>query len=344
VVNISTFRYYILRRLILSFVVLFGITIITFTLTRIIPTDPAALWVGPHARKEQVELARETLGLNKPLYIQYFIYMNDLLHGNLGISIRTHRPVIEDMLTFLPASLELIISGMMLGIIFGIPLGVFSALKKDSRIDHFNRIASIGFASMPSFWLGMILQLIFFKHLGILPAGGRLSPNVAIFSPINRITGFYTIDCLLSGNWTALFDVLSHMLLPALTLAAYPMALATRMIRATMIETLEEDYIRTARAFGIPDRIINYFYALKNAIPPFITILALSFAYSLTETFLIEYVFDWPGLGRYASLAIISVDYPAIMGITLFIAFIYLFLNLIVDMIIAYLDPRIRLR
>jgi peptide/nickel transport system permease protein len=184
-----------------------------------------------------------------------------------------------------------------------------------------------------------MLQLLFFKQLGILPLGGRLDINVEL----NRITGFYIIDSLISGNWIALQSALTHIILPALTMAAYPIGLVTRMIRATMSEVLDEDYIRTAKAYGVPERTVHYVYALKNSAGPMIMVLALSFAYSLTETFLIEAVFNWPGLGYYASTAILSADFPAIVGITIFMSIFYIIINFAVDIIQAVLDPRIRL-
>jgi len=342
--RVMSLRQYVARRLILCIFVLFGVSIITFFLARVVPSDPAALWVGPHARREEVERARKMLGLDKPLWVQYLIYIRNLLSGDLGISIYTHRPVLDDILMFLPASLELIVSGIFIGLILGIPLGVISAMRRDTLVDHVSRVYSIGGVSIPTFWLGMMLQLLFFKYLGILPAGGRVSSRLIMTHPITRRTGFYLIDTIITGNWIAFRDALTHLILPAMTLAAYPTGLVARMVRSTMVEVLEEDYIRTARAYGLPERVIAYLYALKNAIGPMITVLVLCFAYSLVETFLIEYVFDWPGLGRYASLAILATDYPAIMGITLFVTITYVSLNLVVDILLAFIDPRIRLR
>lgn len=335
----SGVKRYFLRRAALSILVFLGVTVITFTIARLLPSDPAARWVGPRATPEQVEKARIELGLNEPLYIQYFRYISNVFQGNLGVSIRTHSPVLQDIMTFLPSSLELIISGIIIALIVGIPLGVISATRKETILDHLSRIFSIAGVSMPAFWLGIMLQLLFFKQLGILPLGGRLDINVEL----NRITGFYIVDSLISGNWVALQSALTHIILPALTMAAYPIGLVTRMIRATMSEVLDEDYIRTAKAYGVPERTIHYVYALKNSAGPMIMVLALSFAYSLTETFLIEAVFNWPGLGYYASTAILSADFPAIVGITIFISVFYIIINFTVDIIQAILDPRIRL-
>jgi len=301
------------------------------------------MWVGAHPTQEQIERARKELGLDKPLYIQFLIYMNKLLHGDLGVSIRTHRPVLSDILSFAPASLELVGTSIIIAVSIGIPLGVISATRKDSWVDNLSRLFSIGGVSIFTPWLGMIGQLLFFKWLGLLPVGDRISTTVSIQYPIQRITGFYLIDSLITGNFVAFRDVLAHLILPAFVVAAYPIGLVTRMTRSTMADILEEDYIRTAKAYGIPGRTIAYRYALKNSLGPTITVLALSFAYSLVETFLVEMVFNWPGLGRYAAFSIISLDYPAIMGVAIFIALVYIVLNLIVDILQAVIDPRIRL-
>ena len=335
--------HFIIRRVLLSTIVLLGVCVITFFIARIIPANPAAMWVGAHPTQEQIERARKELGLDKPLYIQFLIYMNKLLHGDLGVSIRTHRPVLSDILSFAPASLELVGTSIIIAVSIGIPLGVISATRKDSWVDNLSRLFSIGGVSIFTPWLGMIGQLLFFKWLGLLPVGDRISTTVSIQYPIQRITGFYLIDSLITGNFVAFRDVLAHLILPAFVVAAYPIGLVTRMTRSTMADILEEDYIRTAKAYGIPGRTIAYRYALKNSLGPTITVLALSFAYSLVETFLVEMVFNWPGLGRYAAFSIISLDYPAIMGVAIFIALVYIVLNLIVDILQAVIDPRIRL-
>jgi len=336
-------RYYILRRLLLSALVLFGVCTITFVLARIVPSNPAVMWVGSHPTAEQIARARVELGLDKPLHIQFFIYMSHLLRGDFGVSIRTHDEVLADIAAFLPASLELILTGMALSLLVGIPLGVISAMKRDRPADHATRLSSVIGVSIFTPWLGMMLQLVFFRWLGILPVGDRIDTVISLTHPVTVVTGLYTIDSLISGNFVAFQNVLIHLILPAFTLAAYPIGLITRMTRSTMVDILDEDYIRTARAYGLSERVVAYKYALKNAIGPTITVLALTFAYSLVETFLIETVFNWPGLGRYAALSIISLDYPAVMGIAIVVALVYVLLNLVVDLVQAYLDPRIRL-
>lgn len=334
-------QYYIVRRLVLAIFVLFGISVITFFTARVVPSDPAARWVGLHATAKQIAAARVELGLDRPIYVQYFIYMGNLLHGDWGKSIVTHQPVLRDIKEYLPASLELIIVGMIIGVVVGIFFGVLSTTKKDKLIDHACRFISIGGVSLPTFWLGIMLQLLFFRKMGILPLAGRIDTTLMFTSPLSRVTGFHILDSIITGNWQALKSSCAHIILPALTLAGYPMGLATRMTRASLIEVLNEDYIRVAQAYGIPDRLIKYRYALKNAINPTITVLALCFAYTLTSTFLIEAVFNWPGLGGYASRAILALDYPAVMGVTLLVATFYVLINLLVDLVQAFIDPRI---
>ena len=335
-------KYYIIRRTLIALVVLLGVTLITFMLSRIIPSNPASLWVGPHATIEQIQAARVELGLNQPLPIQYLDYLGGIFQGDLGVSIRTHQPVLKDIIRFLPASLEIIFLGMIIAIIVGVPLGLYSAANRNSIIDHLARLFSVTGVSMPTFWLAMILQLIFYQHLGLLPLGGRLSTEVSLLNPINNITGFYLFDSLVQGNFVAFKDAALHIILPALTMAAYPLGLVTRMVRSSTIDVLGDDFINTERAFGFKERKILFVYALKNSFSSSLTVLALTFAYSLVSIVLIETIFSWPGFGRYAYKSIISVDTPAIMGITLLIAFIYVFLNLLVDILQSFLDPRVR--
>lgn len=333
---------YALRRLALGMVVLVGLTLITFFIARVVPSDPAARWVGPRATPEQIEAAEAKLGLDQPLYVQYFRYMGDLVQGDLGTSIRTHQPVRKDLAAMLPASIELVVVGMLLAVLLGIPLGVLSAMYKDSILDHFSRVFSVTSVSLPTFWLAMILQLLFFKQLGILPLADRVDSIVKLTYPLGPGTGFYLLDAALQGNWIFFRSALVHLLLPALTLAAYPLGLVARMTRSSMLEVYQEDYIRMGRAFGFSESVMIFRYALRNAIPPTLTVLALTFAYSLASTFLVEAVFNWPGIGKYAADAVTTADYPAIMGVTTFIAGVYVLLNILVDVTQAILDPRIR--
>jgi peptide/nickel transport system permease protein len=328
----------------LGAVVIIGISVITFVLTRVVPSDPAALYVGPHPTKEQLEMVREKLGLNQPLYIQYFYYMKNLFLGDLGTSLYTHRPVLFDISRRLPASLELIITALLISLIIGVPLGVLSAQKKDRPIDHVSRLISVAGVSVPAFFLGILFQLLFFRQLGWLPLNSRVDAYVTVYHPIQEITGFYLIDTLITGNWPALQNSLLHIILPAFALAAYPTGLFVRMTRSTMLEVLGEDYIRSAKASGLPKRTVYYVYALKNALGPTLTEAGLCLAYMLTSTFFVEVIFSWPGLGTYTAQSILSNDYPAIMGVTLVITLFYVFINLFIDLLQAIIDPRIVLK
>ncbi len=335
---------FILRRFLTSLFVLIGVSIITFLLARVVPSNAAALYIGPKARPEDIERVTKQLGLDKPLPVQYAVYLRDLLKGDLGISIGTKRPVTAEIFGRLPATLELLFAGMFLAVLIGVPLGVLSARWQGQWPDVAIRTISIIGVSMPAFWLGLILQIVFFRNLNILPLSGRVDTDIRFISPIEPVTNFLLIDSLIGRNWTALKDVALHIILPASTLAAYPIGLIARMTRAAMLEVLEQDYIRTARAYGTRDVIIIYAYALKNAIGPALTIIGLTLAFALTGTFFVEVVFTWPGLGLFTVRSLLNVDYPAIMGVTLFGAVGYVVINLVVDLLQAWVDPRISLK
>ena len=334
---------YIARRLLLAALVLLSVSVITFVLSRVVPSNPAALWVGPHPTHEQIAAARIKLGLDKPLYVQYFRYMNDLFHGDFGVSVKSHQPILTDLRSYLPATLELVIAGMIMAVLVGIPLGVLSGAKKYSLLDHTSRLLAIAGVSMPTFWMALLLQFFFFGRLKLLPLGSRVSRDISLFNPIQQITGFYVIDSLVSGNWPALRSTLIHLILPAFTLSAYAIGLTIRMTRSTMIEVLEEGYITAARAAGIPERTILFRLALKNAIVPTLTVLALSFVYSLTGAILVEVIFAWPGLGSYVTSAILNIDFQVIIAVTLVVTVFYVFINLFLDIIQTFLDPRVTL-
>ena len=335
---------FILRRLLTSIFVLMGVSIITFFLARVIPSDPAELYIGPKARAADIARVRKQLGLDRPLPVQYLYYMRDLLHGDLGTSIGTKRPVLQEILDRAPASLELLFTGMLLAALIGIPLGVLSARWQGKFLDIIVRTISILGVSMPAFYLGLMFQILFFRNLHWLPLSGQISNNLRFTHPVQSITNFLLLDSLLTHNWIAFKDIFLHLILPALTLAAYPIGLIARMTRGAMLEVLEQDYIRTARAYGIKDAIVTYFYALKNAISPTLTVIGLTVAFALTGTFFVEVIFTWPGLGSFTVKSLLNIDYPAIMGITLFGATAYVFINLVVDILQAWIDPRISLK
>ncbi|WP_003545620.1 ABC transporter permease [Desulfotomaculum nigrificans] len=334
-------RSFILKRLGLGVLVLLGVITVTFFITRVIPSDPAAQWVGPRATPQQIAAARVELGLDQPLYVQYGKYISQLVHGDLGKSLRSHQPVADELKSYLPATIELVVLSTIIALFLGIPLGVISAKRKDQLVDHFSRIFCVGAVSLPTFWVGLFLQLLFYRILGVLPLGDQLSTDVKLLYEIPHITGFLLFDSLVTGNLVVFKDALVHMILPGITIALYPLGLVARMTRSALLEILNEDYISAARSYGLPERLVLWKYALKNTLGPTATVVTLSIGYTLVNTFLIEAIFSWPGIGSYISAAVISLDYPAIMGVTIFSAIAYVILNMIADFIIA-LDPRVR--
>jgi len=334
---------YLLRRLGLAIIVLIGVMVITFTVSRVVPSNPAALYAGPRPRPDQVAALEIKLGLDQPLPVQFVRYVGGILQGDLGESFKTHRPIISDLKIFLPATLELVILASLLAVVVGIPVGVYAGAYRGTAFDQLSRFFSIAGVSIPTFWLALLLQLLFFGWLDWLPLGGRLSNEVSLNTPIDTVTGFHLIDAALMGNGTVWLDALLHLILPVVVLAAYPVGLTIRMTRAAMIEVQSEVYVMAARAAGLPERTVLFRLALKNAIIPTLTVLGLTFAFSITGAFLVELVFSWPGVGKYVTDAILNVDFPVVMAVTLSVTLIYIFINLAVDMIQASLDPRVRL-
>jgi len=335
---------YLMRRLVLAVVVVVAVSMLTFLVVRLVPSDPAALFAGPRPTQAQIAQARERLGLDRSLPVQYLDFAGQVLRGDFGISFKTRRPIVDDIATFLPATLEVVIASTILSLLIGVPIGAMAGARPGGWIDQMSRVIAIAGVSVPTFWLAMILQLLFFRQLGWLPLSGRLSQETALFNPITTITGMNTLDALLTGNWRGFVDAFWHVILPAVTLAAYPIGLTTRMMRAGMIETMQEKHILAARAMGHSERFILFRYALKVAFAPNLTVLGLSFAYALTGAFLVEVIFSWPGLGRYVTDAILNVDFPVIMAVTLVVTVFYVAINLAVDLLHALLDPRIVLQ
>ena len=335
---------WVVRRLLASLLTLFGITTITFLLARVVPSDPAVVYIGPLARPAEIARVTKQLGLDRPLYSQYVTYLQGLAEGDWGRSLATKEPVLGGIATRLPATLELIFVAMAIALAVGIPLGILAASRKGGAYDAGVRVGSVVGISMPVFWLGLLLQVLMAQWLQILPATSRISLETSVLHPIPKITGFYLFDSLVTGDWSGFRDASTHIILPAITLAAYPAALITRMTRAAMLDVLGQDYIRTARTFGLGERLVLWRLALRNAMPTTLTVSGLSLAYLITGSFFVEIVFDWPGIGQYATDALLNVDYPAIMGITLLGAFAFLTINFVVDLFQAKLDPRIRLQ
>ena len=335
---------YIARRVVLAGVVVAGVIILTFVIARVVPGDPAATWAGPHASAAQVAAARRFLGLDRPPAEQLARYFAGILSGNWGVSVHTHQPVLSDIGAAAPASLELVTAALILALAAGIPLGLVSARWPGRAPDQAIRAGAILGVSMPVFWLALILQLVFSQRLHLLPAAGEFAPGLLFSHPLARRTGFGVIDALITGNWPMLGSTLSHLVLPAIVVAAYPAGLIARLVRAQVLDTIGETHVLMARALGFGERAVYGRFAMKLAWNPVAAAVALVFGYSLVNTFLVEAVFDWPGLGSYAAAATASLDTPAILGVTLFVALVYVAANLAVDIIQASLDPRIRLR
>ena len=330
---------YLLRRLVGFVAVMIGISIITFFLSHLVPADPAVVALGDHATEAQIDAFREKYGLNKPVPEQYWIYVNGLLHGDLGISLRTRRPVSADLHDFFPATFELSLTALILSILIGIPSGVLSATARNRLPDHFVRIMSLIGGSVPIFWLGLILIGFFYGRLGWLPGGARLDKFIP--AP-THVTGLFTVDSLLVGNYKAFWSSLRHLVLPALALGYFSTAIIARMMRSSMLEVLNHQYVLAARAKGLNQRLVVWRHAARNALIPTVTTIGITFGSLLSGAVLTETIFSWPGLGRYATSSAISLDFPAVMGVTLLAALVYTITNLIVDFGYHWLDPRIR--
>lgn len=331
---------YTIRRLFMLIPVLFGMSIIVFSIVRFIPGDPAQTILGTKATREAIENLRESLGLDQPFFVQYVSYVKDLLTGDLGISIRTNSPINDEIWTALAATAELTIVAMIFAVVVGLNAGILSAWFRNTWFDYVMMVIALIGISMPIFWLGLMLQWQFAVELGWLPTTGREN----IRDPIDAITHFFLIDTFIHGNFSQFMAAVRHLLLPALALGTIPMAMIARMTRSSMLEVMGSDYIRTARAKGQKMFWVVYRHALKNAFIPIITVIGFESGLLLGGAILTETIFGWPGIGRYIYDAIQSRDYPVIQSGILVIATIFVIINLIVDLLYAVLDPRIKYR
>ncbi|OIO87923.1 MAG: peptide ABC transporter permease [Anaerolineae bacterium CG2_30_64_16] len=344
---------YIIRRLISVPLTLLGVTVVIFLLLRLIPGDPAVAMLGEHAAKENVERIREQLGLNRPLFLdrdalaegdvaaffdsQYIRFVGRLARGDLGDSIHRRIPIANELKQRFPATVELAGCAMLLAVLVGLPAGIISAARRNSIWDGASMVGSLVGVSMPIFWLGLMEIMLFAVILHWLPIGGRLDNSIEL----KTITNFYLIDSIITGNDTALVDVLKHLAMPTLALATIPMAIIARMTRSSMLEVLQQDYMRTAKAKGLQERVLLLRHALKNAFLPVITIIGLSTGALLAGAILTETIFAWPGIGKWIYDAILGRDYPVVQGGTLLTALVFVVVNLLVDISYAFLDPRI---
>ena len=332
---------FIARRLLLLIPVLLGVTVVTFTLTRVIPGNPIDLMVSPLANQETRDRIAENAGLNDPLWVQYLRYIEGVSRGDFGDSFVTNQPVLDDLASRFMPTFELTLFAMLMAIALSVPLGIAAAVWRGTWIDHISRVLAVFGVAMPVFWVSLVAIYVFFFLLHWLPAPqGRIG---VIIPPPDRISGLYTIDSLLTGNWKALKSSVQSIIMPASVLAFAAMAPLARITRASMIEALESDYTRAARSLGLSERSIVFRHALRNAILPVITMIAIVYGYLLGGVVLVENVFAWPGLGRYVYNAIASSDYPALQGFILYSTTVYVLLFLLVDILYVLLDPRVRL-
>lgn len=330
---------YLIRRLGFLVWVVIGVSLLTFMISRVVPADPARLLLGREATQQQLVSLRHDLGLDRPLPVQYLSYMGALLRGDLGLSLTSRRPVLQDLREYFPATLELSLTALLLCVVLGIPLGIWAAIRHGHWPDRLSQYLATAGVALPIFWFGLVLQVIFYGQLHWFPAGQRLGVNV---DPPTSISGLLILDALLRGNGPALLSSLQHLVLPAFTLAASSLATVVRVTRASLMDSFSEDYIRTALAKGLTRLQVVHRHALRNALLPTVTILGLQTGNLLAGAFLVEVVFNWPGIGLYSVRAVQALDYAAIMGVTIVTALIYSVVNVLVDVLYTVIDPRVR--
>ncbi|WP_425502310.1 ABC transporter permease [Phytoactinopolyspora limicola] len=332
----------LLRRLATTVVLLFGVTVLTFTLIQLVPGDSMTASLSETALNDPSVVAayRAKWGLDEPLITQYAIYVGNLLQGDLGVSRQTSRSVLGDLMTYVPATLEIAIPAMVLSVVLGTGIGLYAALRHGRRGDHVVRVGSLLGLSTPPFWLALVALYVFFYLLGVAPSGGRLSSWI---TPPPRVTGMITVDALLAGEWMIWWDAVQHLVLPVAVLTCLTVAALVRFVRSAMLEVLDQDYVRAARAKGLPTFTVVRRHVLRAGLVPVITVSGLAFASLLSGTVLVEQIFSWPGVGQYAFRAASGLDLPAVLGVSLFVAVVYTLVNLMVDLLYGVIDPRIRL-
>jgi peptide/nickel transport system permease protein len=333
----------VLRRAAAFVLLAIGITLVVFVLTQLVPSNAAATNLGEQAAGDPTAVAafKARYGLDKPLPVRYWIYLKGVARGDLGESSLTHEPVRHDLAQFIPATAELALYSVLIAASFGIGLGVVAAMRRNRPTDHALRVVSLGGISMPTFWIALVALYVGFYKLGWFPGADRLDPGV---TPPPSRTGLYTVDALLAGQWSLFVQALHHLVLPALVLAAFNVSLLVRYTRSAVLEVSGNDYVRAARAKGLPERVVVRRYILRAALPSVITVMGLVFANVLTGAVLVEKIFSWPGIGQYAYQAAVNLDVPAIAGVSLFVALVYITINFVVDVLYGVIDPRIRVR
>ena len=328
-------------RLILSVATtLLGLLLVTFVIQRMLPADPVLAVVGDHASESTIEAARIRLGLDKPILVQFWIYLTNILQGDLGESVRTGRPIVEELARVFPATLELATLGTLIGVAFGIPLGVWAAVRKDTYVDHLVRFFGLIGYSVPIFWLGLMGLLVFYAKLDWLPGPGRL--DFGYEEIVTPVTGLMTVDTLIMGDMELFRNALAHLILPASLLGYFSLAYISRMTRSLMLGQLRQEYILTARVKGVPERRIIWKHAMGNILVPLLTVIALSYGNLLEGSVLTETVFAWRGLGLYITDSIFGQDMPAVLGGTIVVGAIFIIINMLTDVAYRVLDPRAR--
>ncbi len=333
---------YVLRRLAQALAVVVGVVVLTFVIARLIPGDPAVAYAGPRATPQELAAAREQFGLDQPAFRQFMSYVSGVLRGDWGISLHTKQPVLTDLLHVVPVTLVLGRLRDRAGGDSRYPLGVIAARSQGRIGDLAVKVIAILSVSMPIFWFAILLQMLFFSRLGWLPSPDSTTPSLDTTSPLYTVINVPVVDALLTGNWPVFTSAASHLVLPVIAIAAYPLGAVAMVTRASLLDNLGEEHIRMVRGLGFPERSVMGRFAMRPSLNPVVSLLALVFAYSLTNSFIVESIFDMPGLGSYAIKSIESLDIPAILGVTLLVALIYVFLNLLVDLAQAVIDPRVR--
>lgn len=329
---------YVLRRLILAILVTLGASVAVFFFSRVVPADPVRMAVGLDADRITVERYRREWGFDRPVWEQYLIYLKGILRGDLGRSLRSQQPVLNDIKRYYPATVELALVSMLLYLAISIPLGSLAGMTSNPRVDALIRLTSLAGYSLPPFWVGLVLQIYFYANLRILPALGRISPGL---EPPTPITGLYLVDSLLTGNIPVLFSSLKHLLLPALTIALAQAGLMVRILRVSVLDVKGKAYVTTARAKGVEDRRVYRRHIFRNAMLPVLTMAGIQLGWLLNGTVVVESIFGWPGLGRYAVDSILNFDYSPVMAVALIATAVFVLLNLLVDLIYCVVDPRI---
>jgi peptide/nickel transport system permease protein len=332
---------YVLKRTAALLAVVLGVMALVFVLSRTLPSSPVEMMLGAKPSADQIANARHELGLDRTLLVQFADFAWRALHGDLGKSLRTGQPVIAEIGSRFAATTELVTLALLLAVALGIPMGVWSAAHRDQAIDRASRAMSLTLVAVPVFFLGILLQLLFYGQLQWLPLQGRIDSDLLLEEPLASVTGLLMIDTLLGGNAAAFSSALSHLVLPVTALAAASLAIVTRTTRNVMTEVLQSDYVRTARAYGMRNSRLHFIFALRAGMLPLLTVIGLTYGYMLGGSVIVEYVFDWPGIGGYVVESVITNDFPAVIGVTLLLSTVYLVINLVIDILYFALDPRL---